>query len=188
MKHSAISEWSEPVLQSIQSHIAHAQDRYLTLPEEVLTAVPADGGWSAAQCFAHLDTYGDFYLPRAIKALGQVANSDKSGSFRSGFLGKLLINTIKPSNKLKLKALKPNQPAEKPNGIEAVSQFIRHQQEWLSLLQKIERFDQLNARVTSSISPLVRFKLGDVFGFMTAHDARHIQQADRALAETGMKV
>ena len=69
-------------------------------------------------------------------------------------------------------------------GAAVVAEFIEQQEQWLSLMAEITSVVQLNARVPISISPLVRLKLGDVFGFVIAHNARHIQQADRVLAGT----
>lgn len=188
MKNQVITEWAKPLAQIIESHIERANQIRDQYSEAELTTRPEDGGWSAAQCFAHLNTYGDFYLPRATKAASQVPTGPDKTYFKSGFLGKLLTNTVQPENKRKLNALKPNRPAADTNGAEAIAGFIAYQEQWLRLLQGITRFDQLNTRISSSISPLVRFKLGDVFVFMTTHDARHLQQADRVLAGTVEKV
>lgn len=188
MKNQTITEWSKPLAQTIESHIERANQIHHEYSEAELTARPENGGWSAAQCFAHLNTYGYFYSPYAIKAAKQIFSGQDKTYFKSGFLGKLLTKTIQPDNKRKLKALKPNQPAADTNGAEAIAGFIAYQEKWLQLLQGITRFDQLNVRVSSSISPLIRFKLGDVFAFMITHDARHLQQADRVLAGTAEKV
>lgn len=182
MKNQALAQWAEPLGQTIKDHLAKATHVYQSLPETALLAQPTGGGWSAAQCVAHLNTYSDFYLPRATKALSQIVANQDTRVFSGGFLGKLLTNTVKPEKKLKLKAFKAHRPTQDLDAAKTIARFIAYQQQWLLLLQKIEGVNQLDARVTSSISTLIRFKLGDVFAFMKAHDARHLQQADRALA------
>ncbi|WP_373516138.1 DinB family protein [Persicitalea sp.] len=188
MKNQTLEEWAEPLAKIIESHLEKATSTYQNLSEDVLNARPADGGWSAAGCIAHLNTYSDFYLPKTRRALGQVVAEQGGGTFRSGTLGKLLTNTIKPENKLKLKAFKAHRPPEDLDGVAVIAQFIEYQEQWLRLLHEIEGGNQLDARVQSSITPLIRFKLGDVFAFMKAHDERHLQQADRVLGSLMEKV
>ncbi len=181
-------EWAEPLARIIESHLEKATDTYQNLSEEALNATPAKGGWSAAGCIAHLNTYSDFYLPKAQEALSRVVAERDGGTFRSGVLGKLLTNTVQPENKLKLKAFKAHRPPEALDGAAVIAQFIGYQEQWLRLLHEIEGVNQLDARVQSSITPLVRFKLGDVFLFMKAHDARHLKQADRVLSHLPERV
>ncbi|GHB65814.1 DinB family protein [Persicitalea jodogahamensis] len=188
MKNQALIQWIEPLEEVVEAHLLKATSVYQNLSEEALSAKPDHDGWSAAQCIYHLNTYSDFYLPRAQKALSRVTPRHDNREFRSGFLGKLLKNTIKPENKLKLKALKAHRPAADVIGATTVAQFIEHQEQWLRLISEVESVNQLDARVESSISFLIRFKLGDVFAFMKAHDARHLQQADRVLATLPEKV
>lgn len=188
MNNQALTQWAEPLTRIIEAHLSKATRVYQNLPESALLAQPAEGGWSAAQCVAHLNTYSAFYLPKARKVLSEVAANQLTLTFQSGLLGKLLTNTIKPENKLKLKAFKANQPAEYLDAAKVIAQFIEYQEQWLKLLQEIKSVNQLHAKVTSSITSLIRFKLGDVFIFMKAHDARHLQQADRVLAALTEKV
>ncbi|HRG80605.1 MAG TPA: DinB family protein, partial [Cyclobacteriaceae bacterium] len=37
---------------------------FQNLPEDLLLQPAAEGGWSIVECFAHLNTYAEFYLPR----------------------------------------------------------------------------------------------------------------------------
>jgi len=53
-------------------------------------------------------------------------------------------------------------------------------------LNTAKKFDLNAVKVGISIAPIIKLKLGDVFRFMIAHQVRHILQAERALAKTGM--
>jgi hypothetical protein len=67
-----------------------------------------------------------------------------------------------------------------------ISEFIDQQEKLLALLNTAKKFDLNAVKVGISIAPIIKLKLGDVFRFMIAHQVRHILQAERALAKTGM--
>jgi hypothetical protein len=186
MKKYSPQQWIAPLTETVEAQLLRATEVYQNLSEEQLTTPPDDGGWSVAQCLEHLNSYGHFYLPAVKKALHSLKfpAHDSGGTYRSGWFGNYFINMMKPQNTKKFKAFRGHIPAPKLDGAAVVAEFIGQQEQWLSLMAEITSVAQLNARVPISISPLVRLKLGDVFGFVIAHNARHIQQADRVLAGT----
>ncbi len=184
MKKYSPQQWIEPLTETVEAHLVRATEVYQNLSDAQLNTTPANGGWSVAQCLEHLNSYGHFYLPAVERALHSVkipARTSK-GTYRSGWFGHYFINMMKPENTKKFKAFKGHIPAQELDGGAVVAEFIEQQEQWLSLMNIITNVSQLNTRVPISISPLVRLKLGDVLGFMTAHNARHIHQADRVLS------
>lgn len=186
MKKYSPQQWIEPLTETVEAHLVRATEVYQNLSGAQLNTPPADEGWSVAQCLEHLNTYGHFYLPAVRKVLQSVKipAGSAGGTYRSGWLGTYFINLMKPENPKKFKAFKGHIPAPELDAAAVVAEFIEQQEQWLSLMGEISSVAQLNARVPISISPLVRLKLGDVLGFVTAHNARHVQQADRVLAGT----
>ena len=190
MKKHLTQQWIEPLIETVEAHLVHATEIYQNLSDTQLTTPPPNGGWSVAQCLEHLNSYGHFYLPAVKKVLHPLANSAVSSgdTYRSGLLGQYFINLMKPENTKKFKAFKGHIPESNLDGTAVVAEFIEQQEQWLHLLTEINSTAQLNARVPISISPLIRLKMGDVFGFVIAHNARHIQQADRVLVSQTEKV
>lgn len=190
MKKYSPQQWIEPLTETVEAHLIRATEVYQNLSGAQLTTPPTDEGWSVAQCLEHLNSYGHFYLPAVERVLHSVKTPVGSaiGTYRSGWLGTYFINMMKPENTKKFKAFKGHIPAPKLDGAAVVAEFIEQQEQWLQLMEKTTSVAQLNARVPISISPLVRLKLGDVFGFVIAHNSRHIQQADRVLAGTHERV
>lgn len=184
MNKYSTQDWIEPLMETMEAHLARATEVYQNLSEAQLLSPPADGGWSVAQCLEHLNSYGHYYLPAVRKVLDRVESpaGSSGGTYRSGWLGAYFISMMQPGNGRKFKAFRGHIPAPALNGAAVVAEFIEQQEQWLQLLGQITAVAPLNARVPISISPLVRLKLGDVFGFVIAHNARHIQQADRVLA------
>ena len=186
MKKYSPQQWIEPLTETVEAQLVRATEVYQNLSQTQLNTPPADGGWSVAQCLEHLNSYGHFYLPAVKKVLHSVKSpADLSeGTYRSGWFGNYFIHMMKPENTKKFKAFKGHIPAAELDGAAVVAEFIEQQEQWLKLMGEITSVSQLNARVPISISSLVRLKLGDVFGFVIAHNARHMQQADRVLAGT----
>lgn len=183
MKKQIIQEWIEPLTETAERHLVRATETYQNLSDAQLNTPPAHGGWSVAQCLDHLNSYGHFYIPTVKKVLHSVKipASSAGGTYQSGWLGTYFINMMKPENPKKFKAFKGHIPAPELDGAAVVAEFMEQQEQWLKLMEEITSVAQLNTRVPISISSLVQLKLGDVFGFVIAHNARHVQQADRVL-------
>lgn len=144
---------------------------------------PAPGAWSVAQILAHLNFYGEYYLPALEKAL-QKAGPSKA-RFRPGWLGNYFTKLISPNAvgevRSKLKAPAQHRPASAVRGAEVLPVFIRQQQDLLELLEKARAKDLGGARVSVSIAPLIRMKAGDTFRFLIGHEQRHFLQVTRTL-------
>jgi len=186
MKKHAPQEWIALWSETVEAHLIRATELYQNLSESQLLTQPVDGGWSVAQCLEHLNSYGHFYLPATQKALDSVtvAAGSTQDTYRSGWLGHYFITMMQPESTKKFKAFKNHIPAKELDAAAVVAEFIEQQEQWLKLMGQTTSVAQLNARVPISISSLVRLKLGDLFGFVIAHNARHVQQADRVLAGT----
>jgi hypothetical protein len=71
--------------------------------------------------------------------------------------------------------------------VEAVfKEFFQHQNKLLQLLDVARRRNMNSIRIPISISKLIRFKLGDTFRFLIAHEQRHMIQARNAIKAVGV--
>ena len=157
------------------------------LPPERLAASSAPGKWSAAQCLEHLNHYGHHYLPAIEKAIkeAQQRGSRPAAEFRAGWLGAYFIQLMLPqpdgSLKTKMKSPKEAVPSDAPDPVATLAEFIEQQERMLQLLEAARLVNLNTVRVPTSLSRWVRLRLGDTFGFVVAHNERHIEQAERAL-------
>src|SRR4030095_4272888 len=88
--------------------------------------------------------------------------------------------------KNKMKAMKSYRPDKTPN-VEAVfNEFLQHQNKLLQLLEVSRRRNLNSIHIPVSISKLIRFKLGDTFRFLIAHEQRHMIQARNAIKAVGI--
>ena len=154
---------------------------------------PAPGAWSAAQCLAHLNSYGDYYLPAIETAIREAKQKKLTASrqFTPGTLGNYFTNLMMPKENglpsKKMKAPKNHIPENTGNSDEIIATFIEQQERLVQLMEQAAGVDLNKTKVPISIAKFIRLKLGDVFMFLIAHNTRHILQAERALQSAGVQ-
>ncbi len=167
--------------EKVDLQLQEATKVFQNLSEGVLLKQPPSGGWSAAQCFEHLNRYGNYYLPQIRKATQQSRASDPDKTFTNGWLGSYFSRMMDPdTGKTKIKTFKEYVPSPQLDAHTVVAEFIHQQETMLKYLDHARRAD-LNRRIPISLTSLVRLRLGDVFQFVIAHNARHLEQAKRAI-------
>lgn len=169
--------------QQTEAILDKAVKEWQNLAPEKLLATPQPGAWNAAQCMTHLNAYGNYYLPAIEKAIeeAQARGSKAEKEFRSGWLGAYFTKLMLPDSKTKMKSPANAIPPAVVEPVETLAQFIDQQERMLKLIEKARRVNLNMVRIPISILPWLRLKLGDTFGFYTAHHRRHVLQAERAM-------
>ncbi|MGN6299453.1 MAG: DinB family protein [Ginsengibacter sp.] len=147
--------------------------------------------WNMLECLQHLNLYGDFYLP-------QIENKIKSSpfkptpEFKSGLIGNYFAKSMLPKAKLnKMKTFKDKNPLNKTLDKTVIDTFINQQMQLLELLNQSRNVSLNKVKIPTSISNLIKLKLGDTFRFFINHIIRHLHQVDRikaAMKKEGMPV
>lgn len=183
---------SEDLISQLQADVRHiiaAAEHLETADPVKLNYSAAEGSWSVAQVLEHLNAYNRYYLPVIEKSMIHISK-DTSAWFIPGFWGNYFTKMMMPKNvydiKNKMKAMKSYTPSSGLN-VEAVfKEFIQHQNKLLQLLDVAKRRNLNSIRIPLSISKLIRFKLGDTFRFLIAHEQRHMIQARNAIKAVGV--
>ena len=180
MANQVVIQLLETLEDQVESHVSDAVKIFQNLSTEQLLKPASDGGWSIAQCLWHLNSYGDYYLPK-IKS-GLTKNYQANPDFKSTWLGSYFTRIMKPGAQMKkYKAFKNHIPPVELEADKVVAEFIQQQEQLLSYLKLARHTDMNRIRIPISIVSWVKLKLGDVFQFIIAHDERHLQQAKRNL-------
>lgn len=165
----------------VKQQLTTVKVKFQSEDQHILAKPAANGGWSIIQCLAHLNTYGDYYLPRIEKALTHFSGKSVE-TFTSAWLGTYFIKMMDPSKSAKkYKAANLHLPPAELDGQAVIATFIHQQESLLGYLQLATMVDLNAIKIPISISKLIRLKLGDVLQFMVVHAERHIQQANRNL-------
>ena len=175
--------------QSLLNELSAAVQRVINevrqLPDnsELLNCQPEPEKWSVLQVLGHLNYYNRAYLPKIEANM----RSDKSNGqlFKTGWLGAYFTKMMQPKQDgtlvSKMSAPRDSKPEAALNARQVISEFIAGEEQLLRLLDQAMKVD-LNARVPTSISSLIKLKAGDTFRFLVAHQQRHLLQLQRTLA------
>ncbi len=139
--------------------------------------------WSILECLEHLNLYGDFYLP-AIENKIKNSSSKSEPIVKSGVLGNYFAKSMLPKAKLnKMKTFKDKNPLNSKLDKSVIDKFIDQQIKLLELLNQSRNVSLNKVKIETSISSLIKLKLGDTFQFFINHIIRHLKQIDRIETE-----
>lgn len=183
---------SEDLISQLQADVKQiiaAAEHLKTADPVKLNYCPEEGKWSVAQVLEHLNAYNRYYLPAIERSMVQISK-DNSAWFVPGFWGNYFTNMMMPKNvyevKNKMKAMKSYTPAKGLNVESVFREFFQHQNKILQLLDVAKRRNMNSIKIPISITKLIRFKLGDTFRFLIAHEQRHMIQARNAVKAVGV--
>ncbi len=142
--------------------------------------------WSVLECIAHLNRYGDFYLPEIGRQIRESGYAPEE-LFKSGILGNFFAESMLPKeNFKKMKTFRDKDPIGSRVDKEEISIFLEQQHELLDLLQAAGEVSLNKTLTRISISRWIRLKLGDTFRILVYHNERHLMQAQKALKAAGL--
>ncbi len=179
---------SKQLLDTLQHDLANiiAEAQALHVHMHLFNKVPSSSKWTIAQVLEHLNTYHDHYLPELERRMTKYGNKSISKTFTTGILGGYLTQMMQPDNNGKVskktKALKKHIPPVELNANDVWQRFMTGQEHFIQLLRKADQYDLNQVRISTSISSLIRLKLGDILRVLVVHQQRHFIQIEEALA------
>lgn len=166
----------------VESHLQQAVRKYQNLSDENLLKPSESGGWSITECLAHLNFYGDYYLPLFEKGLQNSPDNGNVNTIKSTWLGRKCIESMNPeTGKKKHKAFKAYIPTPNLDAKATVAEYINQQERMLKILRMAYAKDIQPIKIPISIAKFLKLNLGDALQFLVVHNERHIQQANRNL-------
>ena len=152
---------------------------FIGLSADQINWKPSTDSWSIAQCAEHLIKTNDLYIGRIEEALDdhyQPKFLEKVPVLKSLTSG-LVLWGITTTKKLKAPAIfLPSSSEVLPS---VISDFIRQHSKMKLLMQRAIPFKAEAKTITSPASPVMVFRLIDIFRISAIHSERHIQQALR---------
>jgi hypothetical protein len=144
---------------------------------------PADGGWSAAECIAHLNLTTAAYLPLLDEALARAREmgGGMPRTLRRDLVGWLIWKSSSPSGRVKVKTTPRVVPTADGAAAELAAEFERLQNELSARLEAADGLPIHRIKVESVFDPRARYSLYSVFTILPAHQHRHLLQAERAV-------
>lgn len=169
-----LKELEDLTLQNI-----NAAKSFIELSDVSLNKKPNSESWSILECIEHLNRYGDFYIPEIQNRISE-SNSAFFTEFKSGVLGSYFVKSMMPKEKLNtMKTFKVMNPNGSQLNNSVIDKFLLQQNQLLDLLSKARKVNLTKTKTSISISKWIKLRLGDTFGVVIYHNARHIEQAKR---------
>jgi hypothetical protein len=160
--------------------------KVLTLRElgtEELNYKQTPDRWSILECIEHLNLYGDFYLPELERRMLSAPPSPDALTFSSGWIGNYFANLMRVKNGkiTKMQTPRDKNPINSALTTMTLDRFVKQQERLKSLLEQARRLDLTRTKVSISLTPLIKLRLGDTFRFFVYHIERHVLQAENVL-------
>lgn len=147
---------------------------------------PAPEKWSAAECLEHLRLSSEPYFALLDQAFEQArgkAGLLAPGPFQRDFWGRMLEWFLEPPPKFRFGAPPRFQPVQIAAPERVLEEFLASQEQ---LIARVERADGLALDKIKIVSPFdprgkLKYNVLSCFRIHTAHQRRHLLQAERAL-------
>jgi len=148
---------------------------------------PSETAWSVAQCLDHLARGNTLYaaaLHTAVKKPG-AARKLSRGPIQPGWFGRFFIRTLDAPPKRKMQAPKKIVPASQIAIREALQAFLRSEEDLRVVIRDGAALDLNRIRFHNPFVGVLRFSVGTGLLVITAHNRRHLWQAQRVLESAG---
>ncbi len=147
-----------------------------TLDEGVLRWRPGIEKWNVLEVIEHLNRYGAYYLPEIETAIRK-SKSKAVPRYKGGWLGTYFAKSMLPGpDTKKMKTFKDKDPIHAHLTKDVLEVCIQQLDALLDLLQRAHQVNLEEIRIKTSITSLIRLKLGDTFQFYIHHMVRHMAQ------------
>lgn len=148
---------------------------------------PASESWSVGQCLDHLITSNATYFP----TFEAILNGTKKSTFWERvpglprFFGKMLLKSVSPGSRRRLKAPAIFQPVASQVDGGIVQRFLDQQGEVIRTMEAAKDLDAAQIILTSPVSSVITYSLLDTYRILVAHEQRHLLQARRVTEMAG---
>ena len=175
------SRFLQQLTSAVQEALTTVETEWAALPDAMLNAQPGYGRWSALECLEHLNRYCRYYNPALARALARPGST--AGEVSYSWLGRKSLEVVRPANAQAHKTLQRMNPTGSQLQRAVASEFVRHQQELLHLLDQAQAADLNRRAVPVEFFRLLKLRTGEAVEFVVLHQQRHLQQAERAIRQ-----
>jgi len=175
----------EAVEQELEDASRRARKLVDSTEARLFTVRPNPRSWSAAECLSHLSISSEQFLPVLRKAIEDArAKGLRSGSMpKMDLMGRVLRWFLEPPIHSRVKTSAPFVPRSVRAKSEALAEFTSFQQQLRALFNETRELDPAKMRVVSPFDKRIKYNVYSAFRIITAHQRRHLWQAEQAIAE-----
>ena len=178
------------LIEALQTELRRQLERCAELrymPIERLHQCPDPKRWSVMEVLQHMNLSSGHYLKRLQKLYADENNGLRFRTrFTSGRWGDFSTKAMDPKADgtigWRMRTMGMFEPREvATTGWQALDAFEAMLRSFIGLLERARTRGLEGEKVTSTLGPILRFKVGDAFRFPIAHQTRHWLQIERTL-------
>jgi hypothetical protein len=160
-----------------------AQALVASAGSQLCNTPPTAGSWSATECLHHLNISADAYFPiwQQIVANARPRKTVINAPYRTDFWGRLLSWILEPPPRIRSKTPIPLEPASCGTVESVLSGFLERQQRIVATLHRCRGRAIDQVRMASPVDPRIRYSIWSSFLIVSAHQRRHLWQAEQAV-------
>ena len=149
----------------------------------LFTVRPNPKSWSAAECLSHLSISTEMFLPILKSAIedARAKGVKPGGEPKMDLMGRVLRWFLEPPIRSRVKTTAPFVPRSVRAKSEALAEFTTFQQRLKVLLREAGQFDLAKMKIVSPFDRRVKYNVYSAFRIITAHQRRHLWQAEQAV-------
>jgi hypothetical protein len=151
----------------------------------LFTVRPNPRSWSAAECLSHLSLSTELFLPVLRKAIddGRAKNLIATkGTAKMDLIGRVTRWFLEPPIRSRVRTTARFVPRSVRAKSEALAEFSSFQAKLKTLLAEASELDLRRIKVVSPFDKRIRYNVYSAFMIITAHQRRHLWQAEQAVA------
>jgi hypothetical protein len=143
--------------------------------------------WSIAQCLSHLARTNRIYAAAMYEAAARanVRSGLASQGISPGLFGAWFIRSLEPPVRTRVKARQKVYPVTRADPSEILAEFVDSHKPVRSVIEVVSDMDVNRIRFKNPFVPFLRFTVGTGLLVITAHDRRHLWQANQVTVARG---
>ena len=156
-----------------------SESLFASLSPDQISWKPDRKAWSILECFDHLLVVNEQYISR-IKAALDKRETESLGymtPYDPSWFARKFINSMQPGAGMRMKTFRTFKPQPHADDLEVTKRFLIQQKELLSLIREADSGNINDVKLSSPVSRLIRFTIGEALTMLVVHEQRHLLQA-----------
>ncbi|GJQ32284.1 MAG: hypothetical protein HBSAPP04_11230 [Ignavibacteriaceae bacterium] len=160
-------------------------NNFIGLSETQINWKPEKKKWSIAECLDHIAVSFKTYNADIERVLASPQPASGNLVFRTTLTGGIFIKTMHPDSPVKVPNPSMFSPTQGNLTRGVFEDFLAAHKALTDLIEKSKTLDLGHNKITSPVSSLMKFTLGEVLIILTYHEKRHVLQARRVMELPG---
>ncbi len=177
----------EAIRGEIRDNQQRAHDLAAAVTDEQWVARPEPTRWSISECLAHLNLTSVAMLANMNNAIAGGQSGKQPRRYRRDPIGWMLCWTMEPPVRKQFTTTAPFVPESGDSKDATLAEFDAQHAAQATALELAAGRDLGRAKMESPFNSKIRYNVYSAFRLLTAHERRHLWQAEQALTVPAAK-